>query len=106
VLVLFAQIAIGEVADAAAEDVTVGFCAFDFEDLLAVYGETAVVFDVVDEFQHAFVAHTVELFVIQKNSEIADADEFLAGFRWAFYWEVIRLLIHTAYIVDDAGMAE
>jgi hypothetical protein len=47
---LFAQVAIGEVADAAAEDVVVGFCALDFEDLLAVYGETAVVFDLVDQF--------------------------------------------------------
>jgi hypothetical protein len=106
VVVLFAQVAIGEVADAAAEDVVVGFGALDFEDLLAVYGETAVVFDVVDEFQYAFVAHPIELLVVEQHTEIADADALPTAFQRAFDGKVIGLLVYSTDIVHNTAITE
>lgn len=65
-----------------------------------------MILDVVDNFQHCFVAHSVKLFIIQKHPQIADADAIAAVFGRALYREIGYLLIDTPNMVYDAAVAE
>ena len=93
--------AVCEVANSAFELAIIRMSPLHFEDLLAKWSQTSVIFLVINQASNARLTGPIELVLFQEVAQIVYIDELFTSFiAWTFQRKARRIVIHAANVVQ------